>query len=80
MILRLGDDGVVSSVDEEELVYTDKKELEQFIESYKQLEKENEELKEYKELAVRMESILNGLGWELYFNEEINKYDVRRND
>ena len=46
MILQLGDDGVVTSVNEEDLVYVDKNELEQFIESYQQLEKENEKLKQ----------------------------------
>ena len=46
MMFRLGDDGVVSSVNEEELVYVDKKELEEFIDSYQQLEKENEQLKQ----------------------------------
>lgn len=55
MILQLGDDGVVSSVDEEELVYVDKKELEQFIESYQELEEENEQLKsENKELKEEL--------------------------
>lgn len=34
MMLQIGDDGVVSSVDEENLIYVDKNELEQFIESY----------------------------------------------
>ena len=46
MMLQLGDNGVVSSVDEEELVYVDKKELEQLISSYRQLEEENEQLKQ----------------------------------
>ena len=46
MIFQLGDDGVVSKVNEEELVYVDKNELEQFIESYHELEKENEQLKQ----------------------------------
>ena len=45
MMLQVGDDGVVSSVDEENLIYVDKNELEQFIESYQELEKENEQLK-----------------------------------
>ena len=44
-MLQIGDDGVVSSVDEENLIYVDKNELEQFIESYQELEKENEQLK-----------------------------------
>ena len=46
MMLQLGDDGVVTSVNEEELVYVDKNELEQLIENYQQLEKENEQLKQ----------------------------------
>ena len=46
MILKMNDDGVVSSVDEENLIYIDKNELEQFIESYQELEKENEQLKQ----------------------------------
>ena len=45
-MLQVGDDGVVTSVNEEELVYVDKMELEQLIESYQQLEKDNKELKE----------------------------------
>ena len=45
MMLKLGDDGVVTSVDEEELVYVDKNELEQLLEGYQQLKKENEQLK-----------------------------------
>ena len=45
MILQLGNDGVVSKVDEEELVYVDKNELEQFIDNYHQLEEENKQLK-----------------------------------
>ena len=45
MMLQVGDDGVVTSVNEEELVYVDKNELEQLIENYQQLEKENEQLK-----------------------------------
>lgn len=44
MMLQVGDDGVVTSVNEEELVYVDKMELEQLIESYQQLEKDNKEL------------------------------------
>ena len=47
MMLKLGDDGVVTSVNEEELVYVDKNELEQLIENYQQLEKENEQLKNH---------------------------------
>lgn len=51
MMFQVGDDGVVSSVNEEDLIYVDKNELEQFVESYYKLEKENEQLKqENKEL------------------------------
>lgn len=46
MMLQVGDDGVVTSVNEEELVYVDKMELEQLIESYQQLENDNKELKQ----------------------------------
>ena len=46
MMLQVGDDGVVSSVNEEDLIYVDKNELEQFVESYHQLEKENKKLKQ----------------------------------
>lgn len=46
MMLQVGDDGVVTSVNEEELVYVDKMELEQLLESYQQLEKDNKELKQ----------------------------------
>ena len=46
MMFQVGDDGVVSSVNEEDLVYVDKNELEQFVESYDKLEKENEKLKQ----------------------------------
>lgn len=49
MMLQLNDDGVVSSVNEEELVYVDKNELDKFVESYDKLEKENEQLKQFKE-------------------------------
>ena len=47
MMLQIGDDGVVSSVDEENLIYVDKNELEQFIESYQELEEENKILKKF---------------------------------
>ena len=33
MIFQLGDDGVVSSVNEGDLIYVDKNELEQFVET-----------------------------------------------
>lgn len=45
MMFQVGDDGVVSSVNEEDLIYVDKNELDKFVESYHELEKENEELK-----------------------------------
>lgn len=50
MMLQIGDDGVVSSVDEENLIYVDKNELEQFIESYQKLEEENKIFREFIEL------------------------------
>ena len=46
MMFQVGDDGVVSSVNEEDLIYVDKNELDEFIESYHKLEKENEQLKQ----------------------------------
>ena len=46
MMFQVGDDGVVSSINEEDLIYVDKNELEQFVESYDKLEKENEKLKQ----------------------------------
>ena len=46
MMFQVGDDGVVSSVNEDDLVYVNKNELEQFVESYDKLEKENEKLKQ----------------------------------
>ena len=49
MMFQLSDDGVVSSVNEDDLIYVDKNELEKFIESYQELEKENEQLNQYKQ-------------------------------
>ena len=46
MMLQIGDDGTVSKVDEEELIYVDKKELEELIERYTHLEEENEQLRQ----------------------------------
>ena len=46
MMLQIGDDGAVSKVDEEELIYVDKKELEELIERYTHLEEENEQLRQ----------------------------------
>ena len=58
MMLQIGDDGVVSSVNEENLIYVDKNELEQFIESYRELEKENEQLKHNnKMLSMKMSEV-----------------------
>ena len=59
MMLQVGDDGVVTSVNEEELVYVDKKELEQFINSYKQLEtqiKIFEEFLKHNDLDIEWEN------------------------
>ncbi len=46
MMFQVGDDGVVSSVNEEDLIHVDKNELDKFVESYHKLEEENEELKQ----------------------------------
>ena len=59
MMLKIGDDGVVSSIDEENLVYVDKNELEQLIENYQKLEEENEQLKKQLESCKRV--IVNGV-------------------
>ena len=45
IMFTVDDDGVASFIDEENLISVDKNELEQFIESYQELEKENEQLK-----------------------------------
>ena len=45
MMFQLGDDGVVSSVDEENLIYVDKNELDELIDKYNNLQEENEQLK-----------------------------------
>lgn len=45
MMLQISNDGVVSSVDEDESVYVDKKDFEELFNRYKQLEEENEQLK-----------------------------------
>jgi len=77
MMLELGDDGTVTSVNEEELVYVDKNELEEFVNSYHQLEKENEQLKQsnkellllidtLKEQNMKFKTRLNDLGVEYY--------------
>ena len=45
MIFQVGDDGVVSEVNEDDLIYVDKNELEELIDKYTHLEEENEKLK-----------------------------------
>ena len=62
MLLQFDDDGTVSSVNEEELIYVNEKELEEFIEKYCELETENEQLKqEIKKLEDENESLENRL-------------------
>ena len=43
MMLQIGDDGVVSKVDAEELIYVDKNELDAFVEEYNHLKEEKEQ-------------------------------------
>lgn len=45
MMFKVDDDGVVSKVDAEELIYVDKNELDELIDRYNRLEEENEQLK-----------------------------------
>ena len=45
MMLRVGDDGVVSKVNEEDIVYIERKELEELTNEYNALVDENEQLK-----------------------------------
>ena len=45
MMLELDDEGVVREVNEEDLIYVDKKAFDEFVEEYNHLKKENEELK-----------------------------------
>lgn len=71
MMLQVGDDGVVTSVNEEELVYVDKMELEQLIESYQQLENDNEELKE------EHRRIIDLLDKKLHENDDNDEYARR---
>ena len=71
MMLQVGDDGVVTSVNEEELVYVDKMELEQLIESYQQLEKDNKELKE------EHRRIIDLLDKKLHENDDNDEYARR---
>lgn len=47
MMLQLNDNGEFTSVNEEDLVYVDKKELDELFERYEELEKENKQLKEH---------------------------------
>lgn len=61
MMLELSDDGTVTSVNEEELVYVDKNELEELVDNYHQLEKENKELKHQLEVCQKPLSNLEDL-------------------
>ena len=70
-MLQVGDDGVVTSVNEEELIYVDKMELEQLIESYQQLEKDNKELKE------EHRRIMDLLDKKLHENDDNDEYARR---
>ena len=71
MMLQVGDDGVVTSVNEEELVYVDKNELEQLIENYQQLEKENEQLKS------RIKEVTELLSEEVdLFSDKATEHDI----
>lgn len=68
------DDGVVSKVNEEELVYVDKKELEELIDRHDHLKKKNEQLKQQSDnkqkhivtlenKIVRMRKAIHKLEW-----------------
>lgn len=58
MWLQLNDDGVVEKVDEEHLITVDERELDEFIEKYKKLEKENQELKMlFKQSETKLQKI-----------------------
>lgn len=46
MMFQVGDGGVVSTVDEDNLIYVDKNELDELIDRYNRLEDENEQLKQ----------------------------------
>ena len=83
MMLQIGDDGAVSKVDEEELIYVDKKELEELIERYTHLEEENEQLRKqiqiYEQLIsnsyVGEEETLDGfVGKYVIWEDELQKY------
>lgn len=58
MMFQVDDDGVVSSVNEEDLIYVDKNELEQFVGNYDKLKKENEQLKQCLNVAKNDEKQL----------------------
>lgn len=47
MMLQIGDDGVVSTVDEDDLIYVDKNELDELVDRYNCLKEENEQLKQH---------------------------------
>ena len=71
MILKMNDNGVISSVDEENLTYVDKNELKQFIESYQELEKENKQLKStMKEVAELLEEEVD------LFSDKATEHDI----
>ena len=48
MMLQIGDDGVVSKVDVDDLIYVDKNELNELVDRYYRLKEENEQLKSFK--------------------------------
>ena len=52
MMLRLGDDGVVSKVNEADLVYIDENDLKGLLEEYNQLREENELLQNQKKFLI----------------------------
>lgn len=61
MILQVGDDGVVSEVNEDDLIYVDKNELDAFVEEYNHLKEEKEQQqKSFDELAHN---------WKIMYNE-----------
>lgn len=45
MMLQVGDDGVVSAVNEDDLIYVDKNELDELVDRYNRLKEENEHIK-----------------------------------
>ena len=54
MILQLGDDGVVSKVNEDDLIYVDKNELDELIDRYNHLKEENEQLNQFKKQVFQI--------------------------